>query len=151
MQMVAPAGPVYQAGTLSGNPLAMAAGLAHLTALREPGVYARLEAMSARLAQGLVQAASEVGVPMHLTHVGSMFCAFFTTQPVVDEASAKTADTARFATFFHAMLARGVYLAPSQFETGFVSLAHTDEVIDVTIAAAQQALAALAADPTAAP
>ncbi len=144
LSLVAPAGPVYQAGTLSGNPLAMAAGIAQLELLREPGTYERLERLSAALAEGIGMAARAAGVPLYQTRVGSMFCAFFTPGPVTDEASAKTADTRAFATYFRAMLERGVYLAPSQFEAGFVSLAHTDEDIARTVAAAGVALAQVA-------
>jgi glutamate-1-semialdehyde 2,1-aminomutase len=144
LSLVAPAGPVYQAGTLSGNPLAMAAGIAQLELLREPGTYERLERLSAALAEGIGMAARAAGMPLYQTRVGSMFCAFFTPGPVTDEASAKTADTRAFATYFRAMLERGVYLAPSQFEAGFVSLAHTDEDIARTVAAAGVALAQVA-------
>jgi glutamate-1-semialdehyde 2,1-aminomutase len=142
MEQVAPLGPVYQAGTLSGNPLAMAAGIATLRLLREPGVYERLEQLSARLAGGLAEAAAAADVPYTANRVGSMFTGFFTAGPVTDYASAKTADTGRYARFFHALLERGVYLAPSQFEAGFVSLAHTDADLDQTIAAAREALRA---------
>jgi glutamate-1-semialdehyde 2,1-aminomutase len=145
MSLVSPAGPVYQAGTLSGNPLAMAAGLAQLEALREPGVYEGLDALTRRLAEGMAESARAAGVPLYATRVGSMFTGFFTEGPVVDEASAKRSDTRAFATFFHAMLERGVYLAPSQFEAGFVSLAHTEEDVERTVAAAREAFAAVAA------
>jgi glutamate-1-semialdehyde 2,1-aminomutase len=139
MQLVAPVGPVYQAGTLSGNPLAMAAGIAQLEALREPGVYERLDESTARLAAGIRHAADDTGVPLFQTRVGSMWCNFFTTAPVTDETSAQTSDTATYAAFFRAMLSLGIYLAPSQFETGFVSLAHTDALVDQTIEAARTA------------
>jgi len=145
LSLVAPAGPVYQAGTLSGNPLAMAAGIAQIELLREPGTYERLEQLTAALAEGIGAAARAAGVPLYQTRVGSMFCAFFTPGPVTDEASAKTADTRAFAAYFRAMLERGVYLAPSQFEAGFVSLAHTDEDIARTVEAASAALAQAAA------
>ena len=144
MQLVAPAGPVYQAGTLSGNPLAMAAGAAQLELLREPGVYVELERTGAALAAGLSAAAAAAGVAIQQTRVGSMFCAFFTDQPVIDEASAKRCDTGQFAAYFHAMLDRGVYLAPSQFEAGFLSLAHTGAPIEETVAAAGAAFARVA-------
>jgi glutamate-1-semialdehyde 2,1-aminomutase len=143
LSLVAPSGPVYQAGTLSGNPLAMAAGAAQLELLREPGTYERLERMSARLAEGISAAAA--GAPIYQTRVGSMFCVFFSSTPVTDEASAKRSDTDAFATYFRTMLEHGVYLAPSQFEAGFVSLAHTEEDIEDTIAAAGVALQAVAA------
>jgi len=135
---------VYQAGTLSGNPLAMRAGLETLALLDAPGAYERLEAASARLARGLVEAAAAAGVPMTLNRVGSMLTGFFTDGPVVDQASAARADTQRYAAFFHGMLERGVYLAPSQFEAAFLSLVHGDAEIDATIEAARGALAALA-------
>jgi glutamate-1-semialdehyde 2,1-aminomutase len=139
MEQVSPLGPVYQAGTLSGNPLAMAAGVATLRLLTEPGVYAHLETLSARLVDGLAQAAQTAGVPYTANRVGSMFTGFFCAERPVDYASAKHADTRRYARFFHAMLARGVYLAPSQFEAGFLSLAHTDADIDTTLQAARAA------------
>src|SRR5918911_1197663 len=141
MDQVAPLGPVYQAGTLSGNPLAMAAGIATLRVLREPGVYERLETLSARLAEGLSDAARTAGVAYVGNRVGSMFTGFFAPGPVVDYASAKRSDTACYARFFHALLERGVYLAPSQFEAGFVSLAHTDDEIQSTLEAARAAFA----------
>ncbi len=136
MRQVSPLGPVYQAGTLSGNPLAMAAGLATLRLLTEPGVYEHLERLAARLVDGLSDAAEVAGVAYTSNRVGSMFTGFFTDQPVSDYASAKLANTRRYAAFFHAMLDHGVYLAPSQFEAGFVSLAHTDADIDATLNAA---------------
>jgi glutamate-1-semialdehyde 2,1-aminomutase len=141
MQQISPLGPVYQAGTLSGNPLAMGAGLATLRLLTEPGVYDHLERLSARLVDGLSDAAEMAGVAYTSNRVGSMFTGFFTDQPVTDYASAKRADTQRYARFFHAMLDRGVYLAPSQFEAGFVSLAHTDADVDATLNAAAGAFA----------
>jgi glutamate-1-semialdehyde 2,1-aminomutase len=141
MRMIAPSGPVYQAGTLSGNPLAMAAGIATLTALQQPGVWDELERRTAMLADGLGKAAKATGVPYFGTHVGTMFCGFFTAGPVRDYATAKTSDTAMFGRFFHGMLQRGVYLAPSQYEAGFMSLAHTDAEIQQTIAAATEAFA----------
>jgi glutamate-1-semialdehyde 2,1-aminomutase len=143
MEQMAPAGPVYQAGTLSGNPIAMAAGCAALRLLYGGDAYARLEALGARLADGLVAAAAAAGIPAQVSRVGSMLTLFFTAQPVTDYDTARTADTARYARFFHAMLDRGVYLPPSQFEVWFVSLAHTPEDVDATLAAARAALAAL--------
>jgi glutamate-1-semialdehyde 2,1-aminomutase len=139
MARLAPDGPVYQAGTLSGNPLAMTAGIATLEALAQPGIYDTLDARSARLATGIAEAAMIAGVPIVQTRVGSMFTTFFTEVPVVDYATAKTANTRRYAKFFNAMLARGIYLAPSQFEAGFLSLAHDEGVVDQTIDAAQAA------------
>jgi glutamate-1-semialdehyde 2,1-aminomutase len=146
MELVAPSGPVYQAGTLSGNPLAMAAGIAQLEALRAPGVYERLEHLSARLADGFATAARAAGVAICQTRVGSMFCTFFTDEPVTDETSAKRSDTHAYATFFHAMLEAGVYLAPSQFEAGFLSFAHSDEDIARTVQAAGHAFACVASE-----
>jgi glutamate-1-semialdehyde 2,1-aminomutase len=142
MQLISPLGPVYQAGTLSGNPLAMAGGIATLRLLTEPGVYAHLERLSARLVDGLAQVARSAGVAYTSNRVGSMFTGFFCDRPVTDYASAKRADTRRYARFFHAMLDRGVYLAPSQFEAGFVSLAHTEAEIDSTLNAAADAFGA---------
>jgi len=141
MARLAPDGPVYQAGTLAGNPLAMAAGAATLEALREDGVYAQLEARSAKLADGLAVAAKAAGVPACVNRVGSLLCVFLTSGPVTDYASASRSDTAAYAKYFHAMLERGVYLAPSQFECMFVSLAHTEEHIERTIAMAAEAFA----------
>jgi len=146
LSQVAPAGRVYQAGTLSGNPLAMAAGITQLELLSEPGVYERLEQLSAALAEGLAAAAAEAGVPVFQTRVGSMFTTFFTAGPVTDLASATRADTTAFAAYFHAMLAQGIYLAPSQFEAGFLSLAHSDEDIVETIAASRHAFTRVAAE-----
>jgi glutamate-1-semialdehyde 2,1-aminomutase len=143
MQQVSPLGPVYQAGTLSGNPLATAAGLATLGLLTEPGIYGHLETLSARLVDGVGAAARAAGVAYTANRVGSMFTGFFCEGPVTDYASAKRADTARYARFFHAMLDGGVYLAPSQFEAGFVSLAHTEADIDATIKCAADVFATL--------
>ncbi|MBA3532269.1 MAG: glutamate-1-semialdehyde 2,1-aminomutase [Ardenticatenales bacterium] len=133
MQHVAPAGAMYQAGTLSGNPLAMAAGLATLQLIREPGAWERLVAMTDRLAMGVMEIAEEVGIPVEGAHIGSMLGLFFSEQPVTDYASAKLSDTTRFARFFNGMLARGVYLAPSQFEAAFMSLAHDEEALQLTL------------------
>jgi glutamate-1-semialdehyde 2,1-aminomutase len=141
MRHVSPLGGVYQAGTLSGNPLAVAAGLAALHALAEGGAYARLDALGARLERGLRQAADKAGAPMTINRVGSMLTAFFTAGPVRDYAGAKRSDTARYGRYFHAMLERGVYLAPSQFEAAFVSLAHTEQDLDTATAAAAEAVA----------
>jgi glutamate-1-semialdehyde 2,1-aminomutase len=142
MQLIAPLGPVYQAGTLSGNPLAMAAGIATLRLLAEPGVYDHLETLTARLADGLTRAAQDQGVTYTTNRVGSMFTGFFCSGPIDDYESARRADTRRYATFFRALLERGVYVAPSQFEAGFVSLAHTEADIDATLDAAQSAFRA---------
>ncbi len=136
MNHVAPAGPVYQAGTLSGNPLSMTAGLVTLRRLRDRTVYDRLEAASKKLCDGLAAA----GVPTLTNRVGSMWTGFFTDEPVIDWDTANKCDRQAYGKFFHAMLDEGVYLAPSQFEAAFVSLAHTDHVIEQTVAAAEKAL-----------
>ncbi|GMV96286.1 MAG: glutamate-1-semialdehyde 2,1-aminomutase [Phycisphaerae bacterium] len=141
MARLSPEGPVYQAGTLSGNPLAMAAGLATVQALHEPEVYAQLEAKAAKLAEGLSTAAAKAPADVCLNRVGSMLTVFFQPGPVANWSQASQSDTARYARFFHAMLGRGVYLPPSQYEALFVSLAHTDEQIDETISAAEAAFA----------
>jgi len=145
MDHFTPDGDVFQAGTLSGNPLAMAAGVATLRVLGEPGVYTRLDAAAARFSEGLDDVFERHGVDHQTNHRGAMVGFFFTARPVVDLASAKTSDTAFYAQFFHAMLDQGVYLAPSQFEAAFVSLAHDDAAIDATIDAADDALDALEA------
>ena len=145
MARVAPDGPVYQAGTLSGNPLAMAAGSATLDALVAADGYARLESLGARLEAGLGDAAAAAGVDLAVNRVGSMLTPFFCRGPVTDLRSAKTADTSAYAAFFHAMLRRGVYLPPAQFEAAFLSLAHTDDDVERTLEAARQALAELRA------
>jgi len=142
MEMVAPSGAVYQAGTLSGNPLAMAAGKTTLTLVRKPGFYESLEAKAGKLAAGIERAAMLAEAPLTLNRVGSMMTPFFTPGPVIDYASAKTSDTQRFASFFHGLLERGVYWPPSQFEAAFVSSAHSDADIEATIAAVEAALAA---------
>ncbi len=136
MEQVAPAGPVYQAGTLSGNPLAMTAGITTLEALKKPGVYIELERKSARLAEGLTDAAGKAGVKVTVNRVASMMSMFFTAEQVTDYNSACTSDTGKFAAFFRSMLDLGIYLAPSQFEALFISVAHTDEDIAKTIQAA---------------
>jgi glutamate-1-semialdehyde 2,1-aminomutase len=142
MARVAPEGPVYQAGTLSGNPLAMAAGLAQLGALSAPGTYDALERTTARLVTGLRDILADGGIAGTADSAGSMFGLFFQPGPVTDYASARRSDTARYARWFRAMLGRGVYLAPSQFEAGFVSTAHGDAAIDATLDAARDAVAA---------
>jgi len=138
MQMIAPAGPVYQAGTLSGNPVAVAAGLETLRLLKKPGIYGELEKKSKELAQGLGEAAEEANVPYYQTRVGAMLGGFFTEHPVTDYASAKKSDTARYANFFHGMLQNGVYVAPSQFEAMLLSTAHSTSHIRHTVAAARK-------------
>ena len=139
MEKVAPAGPVYQAGTLSGNPLAMTAGLTTLRRLRDRALYERLERAARRLCDGIAEAARGAGVETVTNRVGSMFTTFFTDEPVTDWTSASKASRTRYGTFFHAMLREGVYLAPSQFEAAFIGVAHTDELIDRTIEAARKA------------
>lgn len=136
MEKIAPAGPIYQAGTLSGNPLAMTAGIATLKELQKPGVYEELEKKSAKLAEGMADAAERAGVEVSSNRVGSMVCTFFTSQKVNDYASALTSNTEKFGTFFRTMLDQGVYLAPSQFEAAFISLAHSEEDIERTVEAA---------------
>jgi glutamate-1-semialdehyde 2,1-aminomutase len=143
MMQVAPAGAVYQAGTLSGNPLAMTAGLTTLNILKRGSIYEELEKKSARLAAGLTRAAHEAGIEIYQTRVGSMMGLFFQQGPVFDYEMAKKSDVRRFASFFHGMLKEGVYLAPSQFEALFMSAAHTDEDIDETIEAAKKVMKAL--------
>jgi glutamate-1-semialdehyde 2,1-aminomutase len=140
MERVAPSGPVYQAGTLSGNPVAVTAGLATLEQLRSGEVYPRLEALGEQLAAGLAAAASEAGVPACVNHAGSMATLFFTPGPVTDWTSARAADTSLYGRFFHAMLRRGFYLAPSQFEAAFVSTAHTEDDLRAAAEAAREAL-----------
>jgi glutamate-1-semialdehyde 2,1-aminomutase len=143
MELVAPAGPVYQAGTLSGNPLAMTAGIETLRTLTEPGVWDGIVRAGERLFAGLGDAAAEAGVAGQPTHAGTMFGFFFTESPIRSWDDAKQADTARFAAFHRGMLERGVYLAPSQFEAWFLSTAHGDDEIDATIAAAAETFASL--------
>jgi glutamate-1-semialdehyde 2,1-aminomutase len=145
MERLAPLGPVYQAGTLSGNPLAVTAGLTMLRLLKKFSPYEELENRSARLCEGLRQAAAEAGISSTINRVGSMMTAFFTDGEVRDWPGAKRSNTDRYARFFRAMLEEGIYLAPSQFECAFVSLAHTDEVIDRTIDAARVAMRAVIA------
>lgn len=139
MSMMSPSGPVYQAGTLSGNPLAVSAGIAALKVLGRPGVYGELERKSSRLAEGLAGAAGNAGVEVCFTRVGSMLCGFFTGDKVVDFKTASTSDTKKYAAFFRSMLEKGIYLAPSQFEAAFMSLSHTDDMIDRTVEAAEKA------------
>jgi glutamate-1-semialdehyde 2,1-aminomutase len=141
MDRVAPAGPVYQAGTLSGNPAAVAAGIATLEVLRRPGFYERLDALARTLVAGLSAQAERAGVALTVNRIASIFTPFFCAGPVTDYASAKQSDTAAFARFFRAMLDRGVYLPPSPFETAFVSAAHTERDVEDTLQAAGEALA----------
>jgi len=144
MEMVAPLGPVYQAGTLSGNPLAMAAGIVTLQALQDRLLYTRLENSSVQLEDGLRRAAEDAEVPVRINRAGSLLTGFFTDGPVTDYASARRSDTTRYADYFRGMLDRGVFLAPSQFEAMFLSAAHTNEDILRTIEAARESLALLA-------
>jgi glutamate-1-semialdehyde 2,1-aminomutase len=146
MEHVAPAGPVYQAGTLSGNPLAMTAGLATLRRLRDKSIYERLERAGARLCAGLSKAAGEAGIKTVTNRVGSMWTTFFNDAAVTDWTSAARSRRDAYGKFFHAMLQQGVYLAPSQFEAAFISIAHTDELIDQTVEAARQALKEVMSD-----
>jgi glutamate-1-semialdehyde 2,1-aminomutase len=143
MDLIAPAGPVYQAGTLSGNPLAVTAGLATLKQLRAKNLYKQLEERSAALARGVADEAKRAGIALTQTRVGSMLTSFFTQEPVVDWNSAKKADTKRYGLFFHGMLEQGIYLAPSQFEAAFLSTAHTSADIEKTIRAARVAFKSL--------
>ncbi|MHC5081936.1 MAG: glutamate-1-semialdehyde 2,1-aminomutase, partial [Planctomycetota bacterium] len=145
MARLAPEGPVYQAGTLSGNPISVAAGLATLKKLLRPGAYETLEERGRRLAEGMKDNLRATGTEAALHALGSMSCLFFHPGPVRNDTSAMASDTAKYAKYFHGMLEKGIYLAPSQFETGFVSLAHTEEQIDRAIAASREVLADLAA------
>jgi glutamate-1-semialdehyde 2,1-aminomutase len=140
MDCLAPLGPVYQAGTLSGNPIAMAAGIAALEELAAGDAYTTLEQLGAALELGLKQAAKSTGIPVQFNRCGSMFCAYFTSHPVHNLADAMKSDRERFKRYFHGMLEQGVYLAPSQFEAGFLSTAHTHADIEKTVQAAQQTL-----------
>ena len=140
MDHLAPVGATYQAGTLSGNPVAMAAGIATLECLRDGSVYKRINALCEKVGQGIAEAAHQAGVPMQGVGVQSMFCGFFCDGPVWNYADAKRCDTKRYAAYFHGMLDRGFYFAPSQFETAFVSAAHTEADIGATIEAAREAI-----------
>jgi glutamate-1-semialdehyde 2,1-aminomutase len=144
MDRISPVGPVYQAGTLSGNPLAMASGIATLKTLRDTNPYPALEAKSKTLTTGLRRAATAAGIPHTVAECGSMFTLFFSPTPVRDYPTAATSDTERFAAYFHGMLERGVYLPCSQFEANFVSTCHTEADIAATIQAAEEVLAGLA-------
>jgi glutamate-1-semialdehyde 2,1-aminomutase len=144
MEKLSPSGGIYQAGTLSGNPLAMSAGIATLNILKQPGFYKALEEKSRAVAEGIAKAAKEAGYPIYSTRVGSMFCAFFSKNAVTDWTSASQCDTKAFAQYFLGMLDEGVYLAPSQFETAFVSAAHSEADIEKTIAAAAKCFKTIA-------
>lgn len=143
MEMVAPVGPVYQAGTLSGNPVAMTAGIETLKILQQSDTYKKLDRLSQMLSIGLKEAADKTNIPIYQTRVGAMSCLFFTLGKISDFESAKTSDTARYAKYFHGMLQRGVYFAPSQFEAAFVSLAHSESDIEKTVAAAREVMGTL--------
>ena len=144
MEKLSPSGGVYQAGTLSGNPLAMSAGIATLNILKQPGFYAALEAKSSAVAEGISKAAKKAGYPIYSTRIGSMFCAFFTKGDVINWPTASQCDTKAFAKYFLGMLDEGIYLAPSQFETAFVSAAHSDTDIEKTITAAAKCFKSIA-------
>jgi len=143
MEMVAPAGPMYQAGTLSGNPLAMTAGIETMKILKQPGTYEQLDEKTSKLINGILDAGKEAGHAVTGGHISGMFGVFFCEGPVKCFADAAKSDTDKFAKWHRGMLERGVYLAPSQYEAGFMSLAHTDEDIDKTIAAAKEVFAML--------
>jgi glutamate-1-semialdehyde 2,1-aminomutase len=136
MDLVAPSGSVYQAGTLSGNPLAVAAGLKTLEILRRPGLYERLDSLTGKLTKGLAAEAGRLGVGLTVNRIGSMFTAFFTPDPVSDYKSAKKADTTAYGLFFHSLLEAGVYFPPSQFEAAFVSTSHSEGDVAATLQAA---------------
>jgi glutamate-1-semialdehyde 2,1-aminomutase len=140
MNNVAPLGPVYQAGTLAGNPLAMSAGIATLKELQKPGLYERIRTLNEMLGTGLRKALNDSGVAAQINSIGSLSTIFFAANPVTNYAQARTSDTKRYARFFREMLQRGIFLAPSQFEAAFVSAAHTEADIDQTIAAAADTL-----------
>ncbi|NES45166.1 aminotransferase class III-fold pyridoxal phosphate-dependent enzyme, partial [Moorena sp. SIO2C4] len=143
MSMVAPAGPMYQAGTLSGNPLAMTAGIKTLELLKKPGTYEQLETITKKLSEGLLQIAKDSGHATTGGYISAMFGMFFTGVPVHNFDDAKTSDLSKFTPFHRGMLERGIYLAPSQFEAGFTSLAHTEEDIDRTLAAAKEVISGI--------
>ena len=143
MDYLAPLGPVYQAGTLSGNPIAMAAGIAALQELESGGAYCKLEELGEQLEAGMRDAAKSAGVPVQFNSCGSMFCGYFTSKPVHNLADATKSDRERFKKYFHGMLNEGIYLAPSQFEAGFISAAHTSADIDKTVQAAAKVMKGL--------
>jgi glutamate-1-semialdehyde 2,1-aminomutase len=149
MNQVAPLGPVYQAGTLAGNPLAMRAGIAALKQLTKTGLYEGMTQLAQRLVTGLRAELAVARIPAQLNAMGSLATVFFTPGPVKNYADAKRSDTKRYARFFREMLARGIFLAPSQFEAAFLSMAHTSADVDRTLAAAREALQAIAAEPAA--
>jgi glutamate-1-semialdehyde 2,1-aminomutase len=140
MDYLAPLGPVYQAGTLSGNPIAMAAGIAALQELESGGAYCQLEELGEQLEAGMRDAAKSAGIPVQFNSCGSMFCGYFTSEPVHNLADAMKSDRERFKKYFHGMLNEGIYLAPSQFEAGFISTSHTPADIDQTVRAAAKVM-----------
>jgi glutamate-1-semialdehyde 2,1-aminomutase len=142
MGLVAPVGPMYQAGTLAGNPLAMSAGIAALSLIREEEVWRKLEQAAGQLEAGVGEAAKRFGIPIQQTRVGTMFTMFFSETKPVDWNTVKAADKVKFGKFFQKMLANGVYLAPSQFEAGFISIMHTEEVVERTLEAVSDAFRA---------
>jgi glutamate-1-semialdehyde 2,1-aminomutase len=146
MDHVAPLGPVYQAGTLAGNPLAMRAGIAALKQLTKPGLYEEMTQLARRLVFGLRAELADAGIPAQINAIGSLSTVFFTPEPVRNYADAKRSDTKRYAKFFREMLERGIFLAPSQFEAAFVSAAHTSQDIDRTLAAAHESLQVISSD-----
>ncbi len=146
MEQIAPAGPIYQAGTLSGNPVAMAAGMAMLELVAQPGFHAELDRKTRQLTDGLQACANEAGVPFAINRVPGMFGLFFSTGPVETYAQATACDIAAFRRFFHAMLERGIYLAPSAYEAGFMSTAHNEQDIAETLDAARHAFRAARGD-----
>jgi glutamate-1-semialdehyde 2,1-aminomutase len=148
MNNVAPLGPVYQAGTLAGNPLAMRAGIATLKELSKPGLYEGIHELAARLTSGLEEAVASAGIPAQVNRIGSLSTIFFAPQPVTNYSDAKRSDTKLYARFFREMLQRGILLAPSQFEAAFVSAAHTPADIERTIRAAADALQTISAQPS---
>jgi len=143
MDLLAPLGPVYQAGTLSGNPLAMAAGIANLEELQASGAYCKLEELAEQLAAGMREAAKSAKIPVQFNNIGSMFCGYFTDKPVHNLADAVRSDRERFKKYFHGMLNEGIYFAPSQFEAGFISAAHTKDNIEKTVNAATKVMKSL--------
>jgi glutamate-1-semialdehyde 2,1-aminomutase len=149
MNHVAPLGPVYQAGTLAGNPLAMRAGIAALRQLTKPGLYEEMTQLAQRLVSGLRAGLTAAGIPAQVNALGSLATVFFAPGPVKNYSDAKHSDTKRYARFFREMLARGIFLAPSQFEAAFLTAAHTSADIDRTLAAAHEALQAITAEPAA--
>jgi glutamate-1-semialdehyde 2,1-aminomutase len=146
MDQVAPLGPVYQAGTLAGNPLAMRAGIAALQQLTKPGLYEKMTGLAQRLVLGLRAELADAGIRAQINAIGPLATVFFTPKPVRNYTDAKRCDTKRYARFFREMLDRGIFLAPSQFEAAFVSAAHTSEDIDRTLAAARESLQAISSD-----